>query len=331
MNKIIVFQKTNFQGIQKEFTATQQDLLKWNFNKCICSVKVIGQPWLLYQQPNCVGDYCVYEEGDHPNIDWAMNIQSIDLITDDLSEPQMTLYYGKDSKDFTRESNLTYGQWNDKSDYCQVQKGAWVLYADVDLVKSDYTVVRPAQKKLDLSRDGFNQVVSYARPLRPGTAKVTTNVLWDEMIKGDAVVDQVKSLSGTNASNEETEFVVTSSKSVETSMTYSFNYSQSTTVEVGVSGNIPLIGEVSSSISSSFNFEMGNSKSTTVTAEVEVEVPAVIPPKSRLLVHVMQKKYDVRVPVQIIVERNNAKKILMGELSCKSGRTIYAEYQTEPI
>ncbi|XP_053549029.1 epidermal differentiation-specific protein-like [Bombina bombina] len=331
MNKIIVFQKPNFQGIYKEFTSTQKDLKQWNFHRCIQSVKVIGQPWLLYNVPNCNGDNCVYEEGDHPKIKWARIIQSLELITDDLTEPKLTLHFRDHSKDFIGETNLKYGYNNNQAIGCQVQRGAWVLYDTPNLEKSGYYVVLPAYKKIDLVTEQFANMVSYVRPLKPGKAKVTTKVLWDELQKGDEVVKAIKSLTGENHSTEETDFLVISGKSVKATMSYNFKFSNSTSVEVGLSGKIPLIGEVSASVSTNFTFDTGRSESSKVTTNIDVEVPATIPPKSRLIVNVMRKKYTARVPVEVTVQRNNIKSIIMGELVCDSGRTIYAEYDTEDL
>ncbi|KAM4677689.1 epidermal differentiation-specific protein-like [Discoglossus pictus] len=332
MNKIVVFQKPNFQGFHKEFTSTQKDLIQWNFNMCISSIKITGQPWLVYLEANCVGDCCVYEEGEHSNIEWAMFIQSLELITEDLSEPKMTLHFNLNiTSSFTSESNLSYGYFNEQALGCQVHRGVWVLYDEVDLIESDYIVVRPGQKLVNLADEEFSEKVSYVRPLKPGKAKVTTKVLWDELVKGDEVVEAVQTMTGENNSNEETEFVVTSGTTVETSMAYSFNFSNSVSVEVGLSGSIPLIAEISSSVSSTFSFDTGRSESSKVTTTIEVEVPATVPPMSRLLVNVLRKKFTARVPVEIIVERNNVKSITTGELVCHSGRTIFAEYDTEDL
>ncbi|XP_053547800.1 epidermal differentiation-specific protein-like [Bombina bombina] len=328
MNKIIVFQKPNFQGLHREFTSTQKDLREWNFSLCISSIKITGQPWLLCEEANCVGARYVYEEGDYSVIQSAMYIQSLELITEDLSKPKITLYSGeKRSKDFTSETNLTYGDFNDKADSCLAHQGVWLLYESTDLKK--YIIVRPAQKKVDLNKLFFGKITSYIKPLKPGKAKITTNVLWDQLTKGDEEVEAVKTLSGDNSSSEETEFVVTSSKTVEATMTYSFNFSTSTSLEI--SGTIKLIGEVSTSVSNTFTYDTGRSQSETVATVVEVEIPAKIPPKSRLKVNVLRKKYTARVPIEVIIERNNSKSTIMGELVCDSGRTIYAEYNVEDM
>ncbi|KAM4611173.1 epidermal differentiation-specific protein-like [Discoglossus pictus] len=332
MNKIVVFQKPNFQGLNKEFTFTQKDLKQWNFNMCIASITVTGQPWMLYEDTNCVGRSFVYEEGEYANILSAMYIQSIELVTEELSNPKLTLYYNNMGQDFVRETNLVYGSLNDKSDSCLAHQGVWILYENgPDPSKSKYMVIRPAQKKVNLVAYFFNNIVSYVKPLKGGKSKVTTNVLWDQLTKGDEVVESVTSMTGENFSSESTEFTLTSSKTVEATMTYSFNFSNSTTVEVGLSASIELIGEFSTSVSNTFTFSSGRTESSTVTTEVEIEVPATIPPKSRLNVHVMRKRYTARVPVEVIIERNNSKSMTMGELVCDSGRTIFAEYDTEDL
>ncbi|XP_060750381.1 epidermal differentiation-specific protein-like [Tachysurus vachellii] len=99
MNKIIVYEHPDFKGLSKEFTSDVPDLTKLNFNYCISSLKVIGNPW---------------------------------MVTEDLDNPQITLYeeenYQGRSLVLDCETNLCYGDFNDKTSSHKVQRGAWVLY-----------------------------------------------------------------------------------------------------------------------------------------------------------------------------------------------------------
>ncbi|NXR70804.1 EDSP protein, partial [Rhadina sibilatrix] len=97
------------------------------------SVKVIGRPWVAYEHENYGGRFLVLEEGEHNFVGKDMNdkISSLEVITEDLTNPQITLYehvnYQGRSRIITRATNLAAGHHNDMMSSHKVQKGVWLL------------------------------------------------------------------------------------------------------------------------------------------------------------------------------------------------------------
>uniref|UniRef100_A0AAY4CF51 Beta/gamma crystallin 'Greek key' domain-containing protein n=1 Tax=Denticeps clupeoides TaxID=299321 RepID=A0AAY4CF51_9TELE len=109
VNKIFVYEHPDFQGVSREFTEYCPDLRDVSFNDCISSVKVIGQPWVLYEHPHCQGAQFYFEEGECRSVEWHEVISSLEQVKEDLTNPQITLF-------------------NDMISSCRVDRGAWVLY-----------------------------------------------------------------------------------------------------------------------------------------------------------------------------------------------------------
>ncbi|KAF5904176.1 epidermal differentiation-specific protein-like, partial [Clarias magur] len=133
MNKIIVYEHRNFQGLSREFTSDVANLCYENFDDCISSVKVIGNPWVAYIHPDFIGEPTVYEEGEYPSVRYYNDsFSSLQLVTEDLDNPQITLYehgnYEGQSLVLNQETNLCCGIFNDKASSHKVQRGAWLLF-----------------------------------------------------------------------------------------------------------------------------------------------------------------------------------------------------------
>uniref|UniRef100_A0A670YSC2 Beta/gamma crystallin 'Greek key' domain-containing protein n=1 Tax=Pseudonaja textilis TaxID=8673 RepID=A0A670YSC2_PSETE len=136
MNRIVVYDKPNFEGLSKEFTCDIPDLHELDFGDCISSLKVRGQPWVAYKLSKFEEDGVVFEEGDYAEIDNNNRISSLRLVHHDLSDPQITLYehpnYEGQSKVVKEETNLAYGYFNDRVSSHVVQRGVWLLYKNAN-------------------------------------------------------------------------------------------------------------------------------------------------------------------------------------------------------
>ena len=92
MSKIIVYEHVNFQGLSREFTSDVSNLIDYNFNDCISSLKVVGNPWVAYRDVNFCGPQLVFEEGEYSQMENNDTISSLHIVTEDLTNPQLTLY-----------------------------------------------------------------------------------------------------------------------------------------------------------------------------------------------------------------------------------------------
>ncbi|NWJ00488.1 EDSP protein, partial [Crypturellus undulatus] len=173
MGKIIIYEDANFQGYSKEFTSDIADLKNVDWNDCISSVKVIGQPWVAYEHIHYTGQFLVLEEGEHSFVGHEMNdkISSLQLITENLHNPQITLYehidYQGKSWVIKEATNLSRGYNNDVVSSHKVQKGVWLLCENSDGSGFRY-LAREHEHFPNYNAINFNDKLSFLRPLRPG-------------------------------------------------------------------------------------------------------------------------------------------------------------------
>ncbi|NXD21591.1 EDSP protein, partial [Spelaeornis formosus] len=175
MGKIIIYEHANFQGVSREFTTDIPNLKHEDFNDIISSVKVIGQPWVAYEDENYQGQFLIFEEGDYKSIGEDMNdkISSLQMITEDLHDPQITLYqhinYQGKVRIITQPTNLSAGDDNDSVSSHKVQRGAWLLCENSDGSGIQY-IAREHENLPNYNAINFNDKLSFLRPLRPGSA-----------------------------------------------------------------------------------------------------------------------------------------------------------------
>ncbi|XP_065493512.1 epidermal differentiation-specific protein-like [Caloenas nicobarica] len=173
MGKIIIYEHANFQGYSKEFTSDIANLKDVDWNDCISSVKVIGRPWVAYEHHSYTGKLLVFEEGEHSFVGEEMNdkITSLQLITENLHNPQITLYehsnYQGKSRVIREATNLSRGYDNDITSSHKVQRGAWLLCEHSDGSGFCY-IAREHEHLPHYSAIGFNDKLSFLRPLLPG-------------------------------------------------------------------------------------------------------------------------------------------------------------------
>ncbi|XP_066528926.1 epidermal differentiation-specific protein-like [Hoplias malabaricus] len=334
MSKIIVYEHRNFKGISREFTSSVPNLVAENFNNCISSLKVIGNPWVVYQHINYNGAQYVYEEGDDPSLERNDLSSSLELVTEDLTNPQITLYehenYQGRSLVLTTETKLTYGLFNDMASCHKVQRGAWVLYQHPNR-KGAQMVARASR---DVANYGwFHGRVSHARPLNPGKATIKAEILWGQK-KGQTRSITIDSLCGLNHGDHEQSFSTELAKEYEVSFTDRFNFKNSTEIKSGMSFSIdisPIKAEWNLSLSNTFTVENGTSSTRTERKKIQISLPTKIPPHTKLTINVLRKELDVKVPIKMTIQRGSQSSVELGEYRCQAGNSIIAEYKEERI
>ncbi|NWR65316.1 EDSP protein, partial [Bucorvus abyssinicus] len=173
MGKIIVYEHANFQGYSREFTSDIANLKAVDWNDCISSVRVFGQPWVAYEHHNYTGRLLVFEEGDHHFVGRDMNdkITSLQKITENLHNPQITLYehvnYQGKSRVIREATNLARGYDNDTISSHKVQSGVWLLCEHSDGSGFHY-IARANEHLPHYGAINFNDKLSFLRPLLPG-------------------------------------------------------------------------------------------------------------------------------------------------------------------
>lgn len=328
MNKIIVYEHANFEGLRKEFTSDVPDLHSMDFGDCISSLKVIGQPWLAFSDSAYKGLAHAYEEGEYNCIGQSDSISSLQLVSEDLEHPQITLFDKPDfegaSKIITEETNLLYGYFNDKASSHVVQKGVWLLYEHANRKGWQY-VAREGDKLSNYeSAFHFSKKCSHVYPLKGGRATITSNILWDSKkveSEREVVIDEIK---GVNNTDFEQTFTTTTSKIYESATSHRFKLKTS---------GLKVDESFYLSIDPSTNLlvEKGSMDSTVTIDKIEVIMPANIPPHSELNIRVIRKVVTASVPVELTIMKNGKSKTECGEYRSVSGSNISARYIMKPV
>uniref|UniRef100_A0AAY4BQS6 Beta/gamma crystallin 'Greek key' domain-containing protein n=1 Tax=Denticeps clupeoides TaxID=299321 RepID=A0AAY4BQS6_9TELE len=307
VNKIFVYEHPDFQGVSREFTEYCPDLRDVSFNDCISSVKVIGQPWVLYEHPHCQGAMFYFEEGECRSVVWHDAISSLEQVKEDLTNPQITLIT------LNCETNLCFGSFNDMISSCRVDRGAWVLYEHPN--RGGRSILVRAGRKFP-SIGWIDNQVSWVRPLKPGRPKITAELIWD------------KKEENTKSQTFSSEL----SREYEGSVTESFNFSNATQITVGMSFGFDIgivKSEVNVSVSNTFTVEKGSSNTKTEKKGVKISIPATIHPHTKLTVNVVRKEVDVKVPVKITIQSGYSSSTEYGEYRCQAGNSILTTTQVD--
>ncbi|ETE64460.1 hypothetical protein L345_09767, partial [Ophiophagus hannah] len=329
MNRIVVYDKPNFEGLSKEFTCDVPDLHELDFGDCISSLKVTGQPWVAYKLSKFEEDGIIFEEGDYAEIDNNNRISSLRLVHQDLSDPQITLYehpnYEGQSKVVKEETNLAYGYFNDRVSSHVVQRGVWLLYKNANR-GGWYHIAWPGERIYDYKTEiSFDDNVSHLQPLKPGRPIITAKVLWDQKkveAEHDVLIDEIV---GTNCTEYEQTFTTNTTREYTATVFQSFHFSNTTCLKLGFSFQVTL------GCSNIFIVEKGKCESTTTTEKVEVLLPAKIPPCTELSIQVVKKETTTSVPVELTICQNGKERKESAEYRCVSGRTISTRYTMKPV
>ncbi|XP_036447378.1 epidermal differentiation-specific protein-like [Colossoma macropomum] len=334
MSKIIVFENPNFGGRSKEFTSSVPNLIKENFNDCISSLRVIGNPWLAYSDVNYRGSQFVYEEGDYATMECNDSFSSLEMVTEDLTNPQITLYedvnYGGRSIVLTGETNLVHISFQDVASSHKVQKGVWVLYEESNR--------RGAQMVARASRDlpdygSFNKKASHVRPLMPGIRSIKAEINWKKKEERVRPVT-IDSICGLNQGEQEKSFSNELIKEYEGFITDSFSFSSPTQIPWGMSFSVDvgaMKADKNFSLSETFTVEKGSSNTRTEKKSIRVSLPTKIAPHTKLTVNVVRKEVNTKALVMLTIMRGSQAIVEFGEYRCQSGISITTECKEEKI
>ncbi|XP_053339133.1 epidermal differentiation-specific protein-like [Clarias gariepinus] len=330
MNKIIVYDGQNFEGISREFTSDVPNLTDENFNNCISSLKVIGNPWVAYKDTNFTGEPTIYEDGEYPNVYYDNDLSSLELVTENLDDPQITLYEEENYKGRSlivkHETNLLYGTFNDTASSHKVQRGAWALYQHRD--RGGY--VRVARAGHDMPKyEWFDNRLTYLCPLKAGHPSIKAEVEWDKMKEHEKTVTLV-SITGINNGSEKQSLNTELNREFRGYVNESFKFSESSQIGVGTKFEI-IVSDVKTkktfNVRDTFPVEKGSSNTRTTTEGIKVAFPASVPPHTKLTVNVVRKKVIITVPVKLTITTGFTSKVENGEYRCEDGNSITTEYK----
>ncbi|KAJ1122288.1 hypothetical protein NDU88_000784 [Pleurodeles waltl] len=334
MNKITVYEHPNFQGLHRTYTADVPNLVNESFEDTISSAKVVGQPWLMYEHPNYKGWFIALEEGEHPATEMTDKASSLKLITEDLNNPKITVYEhgycSGNSSVVTHESNLMFGNINDKISSHRVQNGVWLLYEHPNR-GGRYIVAKAGEYLDDYSITGLNDQISHLYPLRPGKASVTGTLLWNKKKVESERNIQADQYLYTNNTDSEQEFTATSCKEYEKYVSHSFEFSNESSIKVGASFTLKEVANITTEVSNTFTVSKGESESLTTKKTAELSLPIKVPPRTKIIVSFMYKEVISSVPVELKTVQGSKTVTEYGTYHCESGTDMYIDVQSHAI
>ncbi|XP_075441144.1 epidermal differentiation-specific protein-like [Ascaphus truei] len=98
------------------------------------SLRVTGDPWIVFTEINYGGDFEMYEEGEHAIIpEFHNKIASVKVIKGGLSNHKINLYVDKDYKGvvttlLNTQPKISWSGMDNKISSHKVESGAWILY-----------------------------------------------------------------------------------------------------------------------------------------------------------------------------------------------------------
>ncbi|XP_072513936.1 epidermal differentiation-specific protein-like [Salminus brasiliensis] len=329
MSKIILYEHYNFQGLSREFTSDVANLISHNFNDCISSLKVVGNPWVVYRDVNFAVPLAVYEEGEYAQVQNNDTFSSLQLVTEDLTNPQITLYehanYQGRSVVINAETSLSTLSFNGVISSHRVQRGVWVLYEQAN--QTGRIMVARAGQDVTFY-ESFNDCLSYLRPLKPGGAIVKAVLLWDNKVESTNSVT-TNAVCSLNSSDQVKPFCPNLGRMYDVFVSESFSFSRAAGIGMGTKFDLDLSGlRREFAVKDTFTVEKGTNNTRVEKKTAEVFLPATVPPHTKITVNLVTKEVDIKVPVRLIY---GLTEVICGEYVCHSELSLSTEYKQQAI
>ncbi|RXM96968.1 Epidermal differentiation-specific protein [Acipenser ruthenus] len=253
------------------------------------------------------------------------------------------------SKEFHRDvPNLVNERFNDCISSLKVIGQPWVAYEHINYAGQQRGYEEGEHASVD-GNDSFSSLkiitedlenpeivlfqhmmrVSHVRPLKSGRPVVKAKIMWDQMVKENERNLKIDEIIGVNQTDTEQSFSTNATKEYESTFGQSVSFSNSTTITAGTTFSMDIVPGISMeanlSVSNTFTVE----KSTTQKETSSLNMPAKITPHTKLIVNVIRKEVSVRVPVEFTVTQGKSVKTEYGEYRCSSGKSVYAEFNSE--
>ncbi|XP_038618750.1 epidermal differentiation-specific protein-like [Tachyglossus aculeatus] len=297
MNKIIVFDQPGFRGLSEEFTHDIPDLRDVYFDKAISSLKVVGQPWLAFDHVAFRGSVLAFEEGEYSSVGLDDQISSLQLVREDLEDPQITLY--EDTAllvplpPIKKEANISHKDFGKVSGH-SIQRG---------------------EKCPDYASTLFwKPWLQCVRPLRPGRPVITAEILWEKKKMERERSQVVNLLVGANFTDVAQTYTSTFSEELEVCTTHAFNFEDSGELKVGTRFTVK--------VETSLNVTVEVGKTQSITTKNKVQ---------ELTVQVLKKEVTFQAPVKLTIGRNGKLSTAFGVYRRTSRHCIHVMFKGKEL
>ncbi|XP_071987605.1 epidermal differentiation-specific protein-like [Engystomops pustulosus] len=174
MNTIELFEFPDFKGDSVSLSQDTADLSTEGFLQRAQSLKVQGDPWIVFSAVNYDyrGTFKCFSDGNHHSIpSWAKKISSARIVKGGLYEPKITLYehinYGGKAVHLEKAATTLKGYGFDNMASSQKGvSGAWILYSE-EYYKGDRMVTVAGEDLPNYHVRGWGDRVSSLMPIPP--------------------------------------------------------------------------------------------------------------------------------------------------------------------
>uniref|UniRef100_A0A1B8XYD8 Beta/gamma crystallin 'Greek key' domain-containing protein n=1 Tax=Xenopus tropicalis TaxID=8364 RepID=A0A1B8XYD8_XENTR len=168
-NILELFSEPNLKGDSVKLKADSGDLSSVGFLKRAQSLRVVGDPWIVFTGTQYQGEFTHYKEGSCNIPGFANEISSVRVVPGGILTPKITLYehikYGGRAVTLEKaaESLKSYGFDNMISSH-KTESGAWILY-DGEHYRGSRMVTVAGDRVPNYVPLGWNDRVSSVRPI----------------------------------------------------------------------------------------------------------------------------------------------------------------------
>ncbi|XP_075435546.1 epidermal differentiation-specific protein-like [Ascaphus truei] len=174
MSGLELFEDPNFKGDTGAISLHEStpDLATKNFLNRTSSLRVTGDPWIVFTEINYRGDFQIYREGKHALIpEFDNKIASVKVVKGGLSTPKITLYedihYKGKEKILTQAlPSLGSAGMDHMISSHKVQSGAWLLYQQEHYEGASMVAVA-GDNQPDYRCIGWNDKMRSLKPYSP--------------------------------------------------------------------------------------------------------------------------------------------------------------------
>ncbi|CAH2297443.1 Hypothetical predicted protein [Pelobates cultripes] len=133
MSKIELYDDLELTGDSVSIEADNPDLTSTGFLKRTQSLKVHGEPWVVFSNTNYQGDFKVFKEGSYHKLPNFSNvISSLRVVTSGLQQPKIIVHERPNQSGVQRIISNVASSLDSFgiSGVCshKVEKGVWILY-----------------------------------------------------------------------------------------------------------------------------------------------------------------------------------------------------------
>ncbi|KAM4808376.1 epidermal differentiation-specific protein-like [Rhinophrynus dorsalis] len=171
MNTIELYEFPELKGKSKALHDDITDLMNIGFNQKAQSLRVSGEPWIVFIGKNYEGEFYVFKEGIYSTIpSVTKQICSVRVVHGGLYNPKITIYdqtcfNGRSVTIEGAEDSLKpYGMENNVLSYT-MEKGAWIMY-DGEYYTGGHKIALAGDKNANSGICGSDTKIKSLKPIQ---------------------------------------------------------------------------------------------------------------------------------------------------------------------